>query len=221
VLNQSAIFPSYRVNLGASGGFSPQKYLFADAETSLLTDTSKLFGTASFGLSAMSLNSNTGLTVEALARYDYGVTPQSTTASWCVPAGDVAGADGATAPAETCKDRALGKPTQDHTIRGEVYAGWTDASVGRWRTSGGVRVDLNLGPDTTASTTASLRLPTTVDLAAVERRNTADKLTYDGLIRFTPFVDLVFSDGQTTPKVGVELALLGRRSLFSSAFDSL
>lgn len=229
---EAARYQKAYIAFGGSLAVSPHKWLEDTGDIDILDDVGAPTGDTidsltksdgvgvggSAGASGAWL-SLSGWTIEGRALYSHTSKDADDEVKWCENKGLVG--DTLSAPAtQLCSTRPLGPPNRSNRVAVDLRFGRADLRKGWWRASLGPRYVVNFS-DTNSETVheIGLHVPVAFNFLAAPRNN--QKLDYDGVFRLTPFVDFSAGPGvEGTPvTIGLSLALLGKRSLFSMKYD--
>lgn len=216
-------FPSFVITGGAHFIGSRLKFLEENGTVSVdgvdrpaLSSETETRPGAAAGFALAGLIRDPGATIEFRFMYQLAHQPSSTKAKWCSAVGGLDNGMGAVL-VQSCDERALGAPVRTNAFLLEPQFGWADLDRGIWRVS--------VGPRYTADTVAdrhslSLRLPISIAFLNAPRRN--EKIDFDGVFRFTPYVGqtLASADGETPLFFGLGFEVLTKRGIFSSRYDT-
>ena len=122
--DERAEVPSLMASFAFAASQASFEYVSNDAAGALTTAKAQL-PAFSMAMSFARMGSETPLSFEIPLRVKFEQLASSTTAKWCVPAGTVARADGSGSdPAETCTEKALGKPVGITTFDLGAFVGF-------------------------------------------------------------------------------------------------
>ena len=153
-------------------------------------------------------------TIEIPALVSFKKQPATTTAKWCVPAGNVIASDGSSTAAETCNERALGAPKSVTVLKGELLLGFEDRDNSSYRWTAGLTGSVSRQDKGKPGYAVGLTFPLYLDTNLLPD----DKGVFKGIVRITPsFLWTRDLDGTTDSKFVVTVELLTGRSIYPAA----
>ncbi|RKH73101.1 hypothetical protein D7X96_03350 [Corallococcus interemptor] len=209
------LFPVPLFSIAGLWGQERYKFL-SPREDGLLTEAKRTFDVWALAAGYTTIVGR-NVSIEALAALSASREESEVSVEWCVPNVPVGGdTPGQSFPTTACKNGLVGAPAFQRQATLNLLVGFIDPAKAQWRFAAGPRV-------TTGGNqiTLGLDVPFYLQLAEVLGEG-KDKVDYRGLLRITPRVEYELrKEGEDERRFLLVLELLGQRSLFSNALDSI
>jgi hypothetical protein len=213
-------FPHLVISLGASYAANQFKYLDSDGTPNPTLTPAKVTKSDARGGAALTLVApRLPITFELPLLAGSKWTSQTTTAKWCVPAGNVSvKVNGVTqmVPGQSCDEQPKGAPTQVGEFWTAALFGYIDKPDGRFRLSIGPTFAYRFAGTASGQIRFGGTAPIYFNLGALGKEYTGD---YKALVRVLPTVELVHDSTGDAAQATVAIQLLGARTLLGRALD--